>query len=482
MAAELSIWISWLGGAAVASILVAAVWWALFADRSRGRRRCPRCWHDRTGAPGLRCAECGHLARSEVQLYATRRRWGLALVAFSVLIAATVAFRARVTREGLAPLTPSRVLLMLLPYSAATPGPPDDVKRELLARMEGVSPESALLEPLARRVVAGDRSAPPGSIAWQHRYGRFANEFLALAEVSNDQTGRLKAIVESFRDLPPRPVVVAARSAGPEGPLLVDFAVVEWWPDSVRAEIVVTDLSDGRSHRLALDAGATSRVLPLEFAGPRPEESSRTFAVSIRPAGDERSFEASLPIDLTSLVSAPALKPYDDAAASAAVGEVFREGVLRWQSGGHPVAFRIDAGRTIGEEFAGVLFGVETSLFEGDALLRTIRVWWPGGPQGGGVRSEVLFEDLPALAELDAERPERYALRIRGISSIAARAYVPSADAESIARPSADRYWAGEVTLPAAIAPRIGEAPRRRWQRLPSAEAPPGASTAPVRP
>ena len=28
---------------------------ALFADRSRGRRRCPRCWYSMDGAPSLPC-------------------------------------------------------------------------------------------------------------------------------------------------------------------------------------------------------------------------------------------------------------------------------------------------------------------------------------------------------------------------------------------------------------------------------------------
>ena len=49
--------------------------WALFWDRSRGRRRCPRCWYDMEGVPGKRCPECGRDARRERSLFRTRRQW-----------------------------------------------------------------------------------------------------------------------------------------------------------------------------------------------------------------------------------------------------------------------------------------------------------------------------------------------------------------------------------------------------------------------
>src|SRR5262245_53661624 len=57
----------------------------LFADRSRGRRRCPRCWYVMEGVPGLKCPECGRSVKREKRLLKTRRRWrracaGLVLV------------------------------------------------------------------------------------------------------------------------------------------------------------------------------------------------------------------------------------------------------------------------------------------------------------------------------------------------------------------------------------------------------------------
>jgi hypothetical protein len=46
-------WLFWgLGGA----LALAGLWlqyWSLFADRARGRRRCPKCWYDMSGTEGM---------------------------------------------------------------------------------------------------------------------------------------------------------------------------------------------------------------------------------------------------------------------------------------------------------------------------------------------------------------------------------------------------------------------------------------------
>lgn len=58
----------------LASLGVPLLIWALWGDRARGRRRCPRCWYDMGGTPGLKCPECGRAASSEPALFRTRRR------------------------------------------------------------------------------------------------------------------------------------------------------------------------------------------------------------------------------------------------------------------------------------------------------------------------------------------------------------------------------------------------------------------------
>ncbi len=68
-------WLYHTLGWTLAAAGVALLTWALFWDRSRGRRRCPKCWYSMEGVPGLRCPECGREVGREALLYRTRRKW-----------------------------------------------------------------------------------------------------------------------------------------------------------------------------------------------------------------------------------------------------------------------------------------------------------------------------------------------------------------------------------------------------------------------
>ncbi|MEN0020630.1 MAG: zinc ribbon domain-containing protein [Planctomycetota bacterium] len=61
----------------VSAVGALAVWKGLWWSRSRGRDRCPKCWHDMTGLAErgvLVCPECGKDARTAKRLRKTRRK------------------------------------------------------------------------------------------------------------------------------------------------------------------------------------------------------------------------------------------------------------------------------------------------------------------------------------------------------------------------------------------------------------------------
>jgi hypothetical protein len=109
-------WIWWLGGGVLALAGLALLWWSLFRDRARGRRRCPRCWYDMGGVPGLVCPECGGDAKRERRLGKVRRRWRIAATGVLMLIVAVVMLSyPRCRQSGVLSLVPTDILLFFNP-------------------------------------------------------------------------------------------------------------------------------------------------------------------------------------------------------------------------------------------------------------------------------------------------------------------------------------------------------------------------------
>mgnify|MGYP001793361576 CR=1 FL=1 len=114
---EIVAWVLSIAGLAV-------IGWALFWDRSRGRRRCPKCWYDMGGAKAdgdgrFTCSECGRVVRRERGLLRTRRRWrrGVAGVCVLGLAYAAVAYP-RVRDRGWVGVVPTTALVLAHPWLA----------------------------------------------------------------------------------------------------------------------------------------------------------------------------------------------------------------------------------------------------------------------------------------------------------------------------------------------------------------------------
>ncbi len=117
-------WYFWIGGVVTALGGLLLLYRALLHDRSRGRRRCPRCWYDMSGTPGnaeppntFTCSECGKFIKRERTLYKTRRRWRWAIVAIVIMCLSDLVFEfPRYQREGWAAFLPNTVLIVMNPY------------------------------------------------------------------------------------------------------------------------------------------------------------------------------------------------------------------------------------------------------------------------------------------------------------------------------------------------------------------------------
>lgn len=140
---------------------------AVFADRAKGRRRCPTCWYDMAGVPGLQCPECGRVAKGEARLSRTRRRWGAACVwGLVIVLGIGGALTPRMSKRGLVGMVPTTALVWWAPLKA---GPVTSWQFRVPIAMGGrgaqapLSWERRLEEEMWRRVLEGE------SWTWQSR-------------------------------------------------------------------------------------------------------------------------------------------------------------------------------------------------------------------------------------------------------------------------------------------------------------------------
>lgn len=108
-------WICWILGSLFLGL--GGLWFAraVFWDRSRGRRRCPKCWYDMAGVPGLRCPECGRGFVAERVFGKTRRHWRQAVAALVVVLLGYLGVRIPdVFTDGLATVVPTLPLRVVV--------------------------------------------------------------------------------------------------------------------------------------------------------------------------------------------------------------------------------------------------------------------------------------------------------------------------------------------------------------------------------
>ena len=130
---------------------IAVVCIGLFADRSRGRRRCAACGYAMDGLEShddpLRCPECGRVAKSERALYRTRRRPRRVVAGvLLILLGGGIAGWSRWEAAGPAAL-PGPVLVRLTMLDRA------DTRDEIIRRIDEGLLEGGDLRVLTERLI-----------------------------------------------------------------------------------------------------------------------------------------------------------------------------------------------------------------------------------------------------------------------------------------------------------------------------------------
>ena len=484
MSRELLVLLGWLAGIGVAVFLAWAMWWALFHDRSRGARRCPRCWHvtdpGHAPEPNLRCPECGHLARSERDLLRTRRKWLLAVLCVTGLGAETVWVQALTAQEGWWSILPDRVLL---PLSASLGDRP--VARRMRASLRDrlvcgrVDPDDVVrLFTLARD---GDPDAPPGSDLWRQRYLPWV-QALHGPGFWNAYAGQ-SAVRAAVVQVPPDVSAASSRTWWPGTPLPVTLEIADGLPEDMLLRVQVRDVEG-----LGLDDAARAALrtqrwvrrgpsgfgteLPLLIGAPGEGRRSGTIVLGWSVHEDNAvedlvaSGEVRVPVEVD---VRPELKPLvarSDPETEAAVRAAFDPGLLRRRTGKQPrFAFTYRPPETAATAFRDTAFGLVVEACESGVPRRTLRVWWRGG-SGRSMGWEPPIEDRERL--LLAEPSAEWTLRVRGDETLARRAAEPDGSEPAL------RWWSGTIEIPLRIEDVAPEHRMQRWRAEP-VDASPGS-------
>jgi hypothetical protein len=237
-------WTVWIIFAA--GVLVVAL--GLFADRARSRRRCPRCWYDMQGIPGLTCPECGHAARHPRALKRTRRHWRWAAAGTLLLIAPYAADASRrIQNRGWIGAVPGLALVAAFPLVQE-----DDYNSLSLGQMKVFSELYVRLNEQAERRgpwIGVQRRV----LAWM------CVQHPTLHELNSPSCILLEQMMR--RDILPRsalqrmcrsvlPTTVVCRSHWPRGvPLQLDFDVQRWPFSMLDQHALVFERGDDRHAR-----------------------------------------------------------------------------------------------------------------------------------------------------------------------------------------------------------------------------------------
>lgn len=474
--------------AAFMAAAVGAIWWAVFGDKSRGRRRCPRCWHDLSRTAGLTCGECGFTARAEAELGKARRRWGSALAVLAAVVAVAVWVQASVLNRTWTSYLPN-AFLAWLPSAIDV----DQLPREVVAELQlrAGNGELAADDLLALiEALTSDGHAP--GLQEQPRTALLAQAANALPDAFDPVPGEPSSATAA-RDGARRAFESARNALLDRLPPSLEAVPLEWFPRGAPALVGVRGTvwgseaqwrmrevgSDGPwivgDRSAGLRRTPRSSVVPVS-AVPEGDVLRCEFRSQVRRRSDDRASWGpwtegprvvaegpAAPIDLAGIV------PVDDAPAREAAARCFGNPLIAWADDQYPIALRFSMSTFGAQGLGDLLVGIRIELREGAVPRRRSLLWWSGDRRSGWIVEWQDAEAMRRLRDAIARSPRSdadgepaaipgWSLHVEGDAAVAIRALAGDPGAGS-----PPKAWVGTLELPVRGEMEAAEGARRTY-------------------
>lgn len=442
-------WLGWVGVIAFYSAMIYLAWWGLFSDRHKGRRRCPKCWYDMCGTPGMTCGECGFTGRREKQLSKRRRRPLMAVLAFVSCVAVAGFINERRTDQGWLSFAPTKALILSLPFTMDLNG---DTYEELLRRMRDDELSQREWRMLMKRCAKGDWERKPLSDEWLGSYARVITGWRGTLEPGSK-------VEQPLLDLAPAIDVTTRESWPADVSPRLEVDVHDFWPSGMETRIRAQPHIEGEPATTFYKTNARFRQPAYQLPIPPLTQDAAEVIVDLtidrrRTADNETDWEPVGTYTITvPLVRkgrlADLLEPITGGSLEQAMKRALSGRVTKWQKGRSPVRINVNAGQTTDPAIQGVAIGVIVELLCEGQVARRLDLWWSAGTQR--TDWEVVYEDEPLLRTATG-RDGKWQMRVRGDAELALRV------------PGATKYWAGQFTIPMRVrTANQTEAPPRPW-------------------
>lgn len=469
---DLSAWVLSIGSFAAIVLLTAFAAKSFAGESARGRRRCPRCWHELGPAPegadaeaarrARQCSECGFEAASEQDTLRTRRRVGFGMLAVAGILLIVGAARVRFLDQGAWSMAPTRVLLAISGFVGE--GGYRSPQSELARRIRAGTLDDAQLHDAVDLVVRGDGDGTAGSPAWEQQYEEIALALLAVIP-------RDDPVLARFLEIPPQ-LLLEFHSAREGRARLLGVDAYPYWPVGVESRLTV-EFADGTVRRARFSPRSRGNYLLVETPDSLVAGDTIKFVLQVRPAGSPAnapwieypSVYGQIPRVVGRDAKEPDAAPIDTPEIRDAVAQVFvpDHALSVWANGLPRGGLQFNNAVATRGELSGVLFGLRVEICEDGVVRRTSRIWWHGGDSAAAVRWLPPIEDLDALTRLWEQDPSldsKWTLRITGDPDLADYARPPVAE---MPRRDGFKYWSGTLELPLRVQREAGTSPERRW-------------------